>query len=55
MQFQLTKDFFTREALTDQILYTDDNGVLWDVPKEHRFWQIYQDWLAKGNTPLPAA
>jgi len=55
MQFQLMKDFFTGEVMDDQILYTDDDGVLWTVPEGNRMWQIYVDWLAEGNTPLPAA
>lgn len=55
MQFQLEKDPFTGEVLTNAILYTDDDGVLWNVPEGQRFWQIYQDWLAEGNAPLPAA
>jgi hypothetical protein len=38
-----------------EILYTDENGVEWTVPEGHRFWLLYQDWLAKGNAPESAA
>lgn len=35
------------------IEYTDENGALWYVPEGHRFWDLYQQWLSQGNTPLP--
>jgi hypothetical protein len=37
------------------IRYQDDAGSIWIVPQGHRFWVIYQDWLAAGHTPQPAA
>jgi hypothetical protein len=39
---------------SDLILFTDDNGELWTVPAGHRFWTLYEDWMAAGNVPLPA-
>lgn len=39
----------------DIIAYIDENGVVWTVPKGHRIWlEIYEPWLAAGNTPLAA-
>ena len=38
---------------SNYIFYVDDNGEKWIVPADHRFWTIYQDWIAAGNTPLP--
>jgi len=42
---------------TDAIAYTDPaTGDVWTVPEGHRIWlEIYEPWLAAGNTPLPAA
>lgn len=52
IQFQQLKDMFGA-VRTDAIQYTDENGTVWFVPDTHRFWiEIYQPWLAAGNTPL---
>jgi hypothetical protein len=55
--FQLIKDPFTGDISTKQILYTDPYGTVWTVPLGvgHRFEQIYDDWLAAGNTPSQPA
>ncbi|WP_200868532.1 hypothetical protein [Ralstonia pickettii] len=53
IQFRQLKDFVTQEVKTDVIQYNDANGEVWAVPQGHRFWSLYQDWLAQGNTPLP--
>ncbi|MBP0714803.1 hypothetical protein ABXK61_15965 [Burkholderia sola] len=46
---------FTGQVDPDVILYTDPDGVVWTVPRGHRIWtEIYEPWLAAGNTPLPA-
>jgi hypothetical protein len=37
----------------DFILYEDESGTQWTVPEGHRYWDMYQDWLAQGNTPNP--
>jgi hypothetical protein len=37
------------------ILFTDSFGRVWVVPQGHRFWDLYQNWLADGNEPLPPA
>jgi hypothetical protein len=38
---------------TTTTLYTDEQGVMWFVPlgTGHRFEEIYNEWLAAGNTP----
>jgi hypothetical protein len=53
MQFQ---QFKNSSGLIEYqaVLYTDENGATWTVPFGHRFWDLYQDWLAQGNTPLQA-
>lgn len=55
MTFQLYRSPFTGEVDPNVIIYTDEDGMVWNVPEGHRFWFLYQDWLAEGNTPLPAA
>ncbi len=39
------------------VIYTDPaTGQVWTVPEGHRIWtEIYEPWLAAGNTPLPPA
>ena len=57
ISFQYVKDPMTQVQSTTQILYTDESGTVWTVPLGvgHRFEQAYDDWLAAGNTTLPAA
>lgn len=52
IQFQQIKDPLTKEVVANTILYTDADGVVWTVPQGHRFWDLYEQWLAQGNTPL---
>ncbi|BDD93549.1 hypothetical protein PanNE5_29890 [Pandoraea sp. NE5] len=54
-QFQQMKDPITMEVQANVIRYTDDDGGVWTVPRGHRFWDIYEQWLSAGNSPLPAA
>jgi hypothetical protein len=54
MQYQLYKNPFTGEIDEHSIFMIDDSGQVSWVPDVSRFWQDYQDWLAAGNTPLPA-
>ena len=57
ISFQYVKDPMTQQQSTTQILYTDDSGTVWTVPLGvgHRFEQVYDDWLAQGNTPAAAS
>lgn len=29
-----------------------DYQVVRTIPKPHRLWDVFQEWLAAGNTPL---
>jgi hypothetical protein len=56
MNFQYVSDE-TNPANIDQttvIFYQDDGSIsylnIWS-----RYWPIYQEWIAQGNTPLPPA
>lgn len=54
IQFAKVKDI-SGNVRTDAIQYTDENGEVWFVPENHRIWtEIYEPWLAAGNTPSPA-
>ncbi|WP_372242500.1 phage tail assembly chaperone [Pseudomonas sp. C1C7] len=44
MSYQLTTD-------PDTVIRLSDGAT---VPRHHRFWDTYQEWLASGGTPLPA-
>lgn len=57
ISFRYLKDPMTGQQSTTSILYTDEQGTVWTVPlgTGHRFEQVYDDWVAAGNTPLPAA
>jgi hypothetical protein len=53
--FQYIKDLAGNQ-IPDMIKYTDPDGTITFVPINHRIWvEIYEPWLAAGNTPLPAA
>lgn len=55
IQFQQLKDM-AGSIRTDAIQYTDENGTVWFVPEGHRIWiEVYEPWLAAGNTPMPPA
>lgn len=53
MTFSEMIDPFTGNISSTLILFTDDDGTVWTVPQGHRFWALYEDWLAQGNTPMP--
>ncbi|AAQ63341.1 hypothetical protein Nazgul41 [Burkholderia phage BcepNazgul] len=37
----------------DVVQYRDADGAVWLVPKDSSVWiDIYEPWLAAGNTPL---
>lgn len=57
ISFRYIKDPLTGIDSTTSILYTDESGTVWTVPlgTGHRFEQVYDDWLAAGNNPLPSA
>lgn len=44
MTYKLTKN-------PDSVLRLTDNAT---IPRSHRDWAVYEEWLAVGNTPLPA-
>jgi len=35
----------------DQVIRLDDGAT---IPRGHRWWDDYADWLSAGNTPQPA-
>jgi hypothetical protein len=43
--------------VSTHIKYTDPaTGQVWDIPEGHRLWvELYEPWLAAGNTPTPPA
>lgn len=51
MHFKQVKNPITGEVQGDLIEYHDDSGEIWVVSEGHRFWDLYQEWLAEGNTP----
>lgn len=44
MSFQLTTD-------PDTVIRLYDNAT---IPRHHRFWAEYEDWVEKGGIPIPA-
>ncbi len=53
--FQYMKDEVTGAILQNTIKYTDPAGRVWCVPDGHRIWiEVYEPWLAAGNTPAAA-
>ena len=44
MSYQLTAD-------ADTVIRLDDGAT---VPRGHRFWAEYEDWIAAGGSPEPA-
>ncbi|WP_186275790.1 hypothetical protein [Burkholderia gladioli] len=54
ISFKQTKDI-NGQVRQDMIIYTDESGQVWYVPIGHRIWrEIYEPWLAAGNTPAAA-
>lgn len=55
IQFQQVK-LLNGSIDPDIIKYTDPNGQVWMVARDTWQWRdIYEPWLAAGNTPLPPA
>lgn len=55
ISFQHLNDPMTGQVSTTSILYTDEQGTVWTVPlgAGHRFEDIYNEWVAAGNTAAP--
>jgi hypothetical protein len=52
IQFKRIRDIFG-EVDPDAILYRDTVGTIWNVRRGLYMWnEIYEPWLAAGNTPL---
>ena len=45
--FRLTND--------PDVVILADNDIHRTIPRGHRYWQDYEEWLAAGNVPAPAA
>ncbi|WP_233866598.1 hypothetical protein [Paraburkholderia adhaesiva] len=54
--FKRVRNGLTGDINPDAIQYTEpQTGIVWSfVPRGHRFFDLYERWLAAGNTPLPA-
>ena len=52
--YQYLIDSATGEISTQTIKRLPDNAFIPNDPS-NTDWQAYQEWLAAGNTPLPAA
>lgn len=52
--FKKMNDPVTGLATDAYIIYTDPDGVVWTVPEGHRFWALYEEFLAGGGVPTPA-
>ena len=52
--FRQIRDTMTGEINPDMIAYTEpDSGMVWSAPRGHRFFDLYERWVAAGNTALP--
>jgi hypothetical protein len=40
-------------ATDDSLIEYFDGALWWLVVKDGNFWDLYQQWLSAGNTPLP--
>jgi hypothetical protein len=53
--FQQLRDWVTGEINPDAVQYTEEDGTVWNfVPRGHRFFDLYERWLAAGNQPRAA-
>lgn len=52
IQFKQMRDIAGNTS-SDHVEFRDETGQIWYVPEGHRIWtDIYEPWLATGNTPL---
>ena len=53
--FKQLRDWQSGEVNADAIQYTDEQGTVWNyVPRGHRYFDLYERWLAAGHQPLAA-
>lgn len=52
----MTYQLFNDEFFGSFILKTEDNGKKYTIPmnESNKDYQEYLEWVAEGNTPLPA-
>lgn len=44
--FSTYVDPVTGEENPNIVVFTDENGYVWHVPKDHRIWkEVYEPWL----------
>ena len=55
MQFFQLKNPDTGAVSEDRVDMIDDAGFFSTLMPGNWLWDIYQQWLASGNTPLPPA